>query len=149
MKKAIGLLFVASTLFFSCKKESQQEIKNIEINVTMKMNSTYSNNVIHPNDQDEDDIVHITKDTQHNAKTTLVINADNKSSLFTYTPQSDQIGTDQVIITGGDADEDNHGQMNGGCGNNSGGMGHHNKNKNGGHHEESLTNYIYNITIVQ
>ena len=145
MKKAIGLLFVASTLFFSCKKESQQEIKNIEINVTMKMNSTYSNNVIHPNDQDEDDIVHITKDTQHNAKTTLVINADNKSSLFTYTPQSDQIGTDQVIITGSDTEEDHQGH----CGNNSGGKGHHAKGKMGGHHEEVVTNYIFNITIVQ
>lgn len=145
MKKSIGVLFVACTLLFACKKESLPEVKNIEINVTMKMNSTYSSNVIHPNDQDEDDIVHITKDTQQNAITKLTINADKKSSLFTYTPQSDQIGTDQIIITGGDTEEDHQGH----CGNNSGDKGHHAKGIMGGHHEEVVTNYIYNITIVQ
>jgi DNA polymerase sigma len=145
MQKSIGLLFVVSTLFFSCKKESLSEVKNIEINVTMKMNSTYSNNVIHPNDQDEDDIVHITKDTQHNAMTKLTISADQKSSLFTYTPQSDSYGTDQIIITGGDTEEDHQGH----CGNNNGDKGHHEKGMMGGHHVEVVTNYIFNITIVQ
>ena len=145
MKKAIGILFAASTLFFGCKKEANTEVKNIEINVTMKMNSTYTDNVVHPNDQDEDDVVYISKDTQLKASTSLVLNADKTSSLFTYISTSGT-GTDQVIITGGDTEEDNHG----GCGgNNNGDKGHHNKNGFGGHHEKSITNYIYNFTIVR
>ncbi|MEO8088605.1 MAG: hypothetical protein ABI763_17435, partial [Bacteroidota bacterium] len=113
-----------------CKKE-QDEIITKVIEVSLAPGETYTTTVAQVGD--EDDILKITSQASHAQVSEIAAISGSKDMTFTYTPESQFTGMDEVQISSTEGEHHGNGGGHGNC------SGHH-------HHDET-TVYVYKITI--
>ncbi|MEO5571633.1 MAG: hypothetical protein ABIT08_11855 [Bacteroidia bacterium] len=137
--KSVFLPALIAVFFFiaSCKKEQDhhdnETVTSKVIDVTLNQNQSYSYTM--QSNGDADNVMEISQQAQH--ALTCKISADgSRNTLFEYTPALDYTGSDEIQVnTIEDKQKDgNHGGNHGNC--------------QGGHENDSETNYIFKITIV-